>query len=98
MIRVVLPVHLRTLARVEDEVEFDVAAPITQRRILDALEAAYPVLRGTVRDQETQKRRPLVRFFCCGEDFSHELPDAPLPEAIANGAEPFFIIGAMAGG
>lgn len=98
MIRVVLPVHLRTLARVEDEVEFDVVAPITQRRILDALEAAYPVLRGTVRDQATQKRRPLVRFFCCGEDFSHEPPDAPLPEAIANGAEPFFIIGAMAGG
>lgn len=98
MIRVVLPVHLRTLARVEDEVELDVSAPITQRRILDALEAAYPVLRGTVRDSATQKRRPLVRFFCCEEDLSHEPADAPLPETIANGAEPFFIIGAMAGG
>ncbi len=98
MIRVVLPVHLRTLARVEDEVRLEVAPPITQRRILDALEAAYPVLRGTVRDQATQKRRPLVRFFCCGEDFSHEAPDAPLPDAIAKGTEPFFIIGAMAGG
>lgn len=98
MIRVVLPVHLRTLARVADEVQLQVAAPITQRRILDALEAAYPVLRGTVRDQATQKRRPLVRFFCCGEDFSHEAPDAPLPEAIAQATEPFCIIGAMAGG
>jgi len=98
MIRVVLPVHLRTLARVEDELQFEVAPPVTQRTILDALEAAYPVLRGTVRDQTTQRRRPLVRFFCCGEDFSHELPDAPLPDAVANGTEPFFIIGAMAGG
>ncbi|MEO7168192.1 MAG: MoaD/ThiS family protein [Spartobacteria bacterium] len=98
MTRVVLPVHLRTLARVEDEVQLEVAEPITQRRVLDALEAAYPVLRGTVRDQATQKRRPLVRFFCCGEDFSHETPDALLPDAIANGTEPFFIIGAMAGG
>ncbi len=98
MIRVVLPVHLRTLARVDDEVQLEVAPPVTQGRILDALEAAYPALRGTVRDQATQKRRPLVRFFCCGEDFSHETPDAPLPDAIANGTEPFCIIGAMAGG
>ena len=97
MIRVVLPVHLRTLAKVDDEVKLEVAQPVTQRTILDALEATYPVLRGTVRDQTTQRRRPLVRFFCCGEDFSHETPDAPLPEAIANGTEPFFIIGAMAG-
>ena len=98
MIRVVLPVHLRTLARIEDEVQLEVSAPVTQRAILDALEVSYPVLRGSVRDQATQKRRALVRFFCCGEDFSHELPDAPLPEAIANGTEPFFIVGAMAGG
>jgi len=98
MIRVVLPVHLRTLAKVDDEVKLEVARPVTQRTVLDALEASYPVLRGTVRDQATQRRRPLVRFFCCSEDFSHELPDAPLPDAIANGTEPFFIIGAMAGG
>lgn len=98
MIRVALPAHLRTLARVEDEVQLEVATPVTQRAILDALETAYPVLRGTIRDQATQRRRPLVRFFCCGEDFSHETPDAPLPEAIANGTEPYFIIGAMAGG
>ncbi len=98
MIRIVLPVHLRTLARVDDEVRLEVNAPVTQRTILDALEAAYPVLRGAVRDPATQKRRPLVRFFCCGEDFSHETPDVPLPEAIENGTEPFCIIGAMAGG
>ena len=98
MIRVVLPVHLRTLARVEDEVQLDVPAPVTQRAILDALEVSYPVLRGAVRDQATQKRRALVRFFCCGEDYSHESPDSPLPEVIANGTEPFFIVGAMAGG
>jgi sulfur-carrier protein len=98
MIRVALPAHLRTLARVEDEVQLEVATPVTQRTILDALEAAYPVLRGTIRDQATQRRRPLVRFFCCGEDFSHETPDTPLPDAIAIGTEPFFIIGAMAGG
>ena len=98
MIRVVLPAHLRTLARVEDEVQLDVAPPVTQRTILDALDAAYPVLRGTIRDQATQRRRPLVRFFCCGEDFSHETPDNALPDPIANGTEPFFIIGAMAGG
>lgn len=98
MIRVVLPVHLRTLAKVDDEVKLEVAQPVTQRSILDALESAYPVLRGTLRDEATQKRRALVRFFCCGEDFSHETPDAPLPDAIANGTEPFIIIGAMAGG
>ena len=98
MIRVALPAHLRTLARVEDEVQLEIATPVTQRTILDALEAAYPVLRGTIRDQATQRRRPLVRFFCCGEDFSHEALDTPLPDPIANGTEPFFIIGAMAGG
>jgi molybdopterin synthase sulfur carrier subunit len=98
MIRVALPAHLRTLARVEDEVQLEVATPVTQRTILDALEAAYPVLRGTIRDQATQRRRPLVRFFCCGDDFSHETPDTPLPDTVANGTEPFFIIGAMAGG
>ncbi len=98
MIRIVLPAHLRSLARVQDEVWLEVEPPITQRRVLDALEVAYPVLRGTVRDQETQKRRALVRFFCCGEDFSHEAPDAPLPEAIADSTEPFCIVGAMAGG
>ena len=98
MIRVLLPVHLRTLARVGAEVRLEVASPVTQVRVLDALEAAYPVLRGTVRDQATGKRRPLVRFFCCGEDYSHETPDAPLPEPVASGTEPFCIIGAMAGG
>lgn len=98
MIRVVLPVHLRTLARVDDEVKLDVSPPVTMRAIIDALESAYPTLRGTIRDQTTHKRRALVRFFCCGEDFSHEPPDAPLPDAIANGSEPFFVVGAMAGG
>ena len=98
MIRVVLPVHLRTLARVDDEVRLEVPTPVTQRTILNALEASYPTLRGAVRDQATQKRRALVRFFACGEDFSHESPDAPLPDAVANGTEPFFIVGAMAGG
>jgi sulfur-carrier protein len=98
MIKVTLPVHLRTLARVDDEVRLEVRPPVTQRSILDALEAAYPVLRGAIRDQATQRRRPLVRFFCCGEDFSHESLDTPLPDPIANGTEPFFIIGAMAGG
>jgi hypothetical protein len=98
MIRVVLPVHLRTLARIEDEVQLEVADPVTQRTILDALEASYPVLRGTIRDQTTQRRRALVRFFCCGEDISHEAPDTLLPDPIANGTEPFVIIGAMAGG
>ena len=98
MIRVALPVHLRTLARVESEVRLEVAEPVTPGRILDALEAAYPVLRGTIRHQASQQRRPLVRFFCCGEDFSHEPPNALLPDAITNGTEPFFIVGAMAGG
>ena len=98
MIRVVLPHHLRTLARVGGEVELDVDPPITQRRIIDTLEANYPMLRGTIRDHSTQKRRPLVRFFVCGEDVSHDPPDSPLPGAIANGAEPFFIMGAIAGG
>ncbi|MBA3544349.1 MAG: MoaD/ThiS family protein [Chthoniobacterales bacterium] len=98
MIRVALPVHLRTLARVDDEVRLDVSPPVTTRAIIDALESAYPTLRGTVRERGSQKRRTLVRFFCCGEDFSHESPDAPLPDAIANGSEPFFIVGAMAGG
>ena len=98
MIRVVLPVHLRSLARVGDEVQLEVTDPVTQRAILDALESSYPVLRGTIRDQTTQRRRALVRFFCCGEDLSHEEPDTLLPDPIAKGAEPFFIIGAMAGG
>ncbi|MEX2123484.1 MAG: MoaD/ThiS family protein [Woeseia sp.] len=98
MIRVVLPEHLRTLANVDHEVKLEVADPVTQRSILDALEAAYPMLRGTVRDHETLKRRPLVRFFACEDDVSHDPPDAPLPEAIASGTEPFFIIGAIAGG
>ena len=98
MIRVVLPQHLRILAGLEREVTLEVAGSITQRRILDALEARYPMLRGTIRDQVAQQRRPLVRFFACQEDISHEPPDAPLPEAVASGAEPFFIIGAIAGG
>src|SRR5437870_3425584 len=98
MIRVVLPAHLRKLARVDREVEIDVERPVTQRSVLDALEARYPMLRGTIRDQVTQQRRPFVRFFACEEDLSHEPPDAPLPDAVATGAEPFLIIGAMAGG
>jgi hypothetical protein len=98
MIRVVLPPHLRTLARVDGEVEVGVKAPVTQRSVLDAVEARYPMLRGTMRDHVTQLRRPMVRFFACGEDLSHESPDTPLPDAIANGAEPFLIIGAIAGG
>src|SRR5262245_35299127 len=98
MIRIVLPAHLRTLARVEGEVELDVASPVTQRSVLDALEARYPMLRGAVRDHVTQERRSLVRFFACGEDVSHEPPDAPLPAAIGAGAEPLLIVGAMAGG
>lgn len=98
VIRVILPQHLRTLANVGREVTLDVASPVTQRSILDALEARYPMLRGTVRDPATQRRRPLVRFFVCEEDFSNESPDAPLPAAVASGAEPFFIIGAIAGG
>jgi molybdopterin converting factor small subunit len=98
MIRVVLPAHLRTLARVDDEVMLDLERQPTQRTVLDALEASYPMLRGTIRDQVTQKRRPFVRFFACELDLSHELPDAPLPDAVASGAEPFLVIGAMAGG
>jgi sulfur-carrier protein len=98
MIRVVLPAHLRKLARVEREVELDVPGPVTQRAILDALEARYPMLRGTIRDQVTQRRRAFVRFFACEEDLSNEPPDAPLPEKVATGAEPFLVIGAMAGG
>ncbi|PYL10593.1 MAG: hypothetical protein DME33_00245 [Verrucomicrobia bacterium] len=98
MIRVILPPHLRTLARVDGEVEMDVQTPVTQRAVLDALEARFPMLRGTIRDHMTQLRRPMVRFFACGEDLSHEPVDAPLPEAIAKGAEPFLIIGAIAGG
>ena len=98
MIRIVLPPHLRTLARVDGEVELRVEDPVTQRSILDVLEARYPMLRGTVRDHTTQLRRPLVRFFACGQDVSHELPDAPLPDAIAKGSEPFLVIGAIAGG
>jgi hypothetical protein len=98
MIRVVLPAHLRTLARVGGEVELDVEGAVTQRAILDALEARYPVLRGTIRDHVTQKRRAFVRFFACQEDMSQEPPDAPLPDAVATGAEPFMVVGAMAGG
>ncbi|HEX8967429.1 MAG TPA: MoaD/ThiS family protein [Chloroflexota bacterium] len=98
MIRVVLPTHLRTLARVNGEVTLDVPGQITQRGVLDAIEARYPMLRGTMRDQVTQQRRAFVRFFACGQDLSHEPPDRALPEAIATGAEPFLVIGAMAGG
>jgi hypothetical protein len=98
MIRVVLPQHLRTLAQVDSEVTLEVDGPITQRAILDALEARYPVLCGTIRDHVTQERRPFLRFFACEEDWSHELPDAPLPTKVASGAEPFLVIGAMAGG
>ena len=98
MIRVVLPYHLRTLARVGQEVELQVEGPATLSSILDALEARYPVLRGTIRDHVTQQRRAFLRFFACGEDFSLEPPDTLLPEAIVNGAEPFRIVGAMAGG
>ena len=98
MIRVILPQHLRTLAHVGSEVQIEVEAPVTQRSVLDALEARYPMLRGTVRDHTTGQRRPFLRFFACEEDLSHESPDTPLPDAIASGAEPFLIIGAIAGG
>jgi len=98
MIRVVLPAHLRTLAGVNGDVELQVDPPITQRSVLDALEARYPMLRGTIREHVTGQRRPFLRFFACEEDLSHEPPDAPLPDAVASGAEPFFIIGAIAGG
>ena len=98
MIRVILPTHLRTLARVGTEVELEVAPPITQRSVLDALEARYPMLRGAIRDHGTLQRRPFLRFFACEEDLTHEPPDAPLPEAVISGKEPFLIIGAIAGG
>ena len=98
MIRVTLPAHLRKLAQVDGEVSLDIADQITQRSILDALEARYPMLRGTIREHVSGKRRAFVRFFACGEDLSHESPDTPLPEAIATGAQPFMIVGAIAGG
>ncbi len=98
MIRVILPQHLRTLANVDREVQLEVAPPVTTRSILDALEARYPMLRGTIRDHDTQKRRAFLRFFVCEEDISHDASDAPLPEKVATGVEPFFIIGAIAGG
>jgi sulfur-carrier protein len=98
MIRVLLPLPLRTLARVDGEVELQVEGAVTQRTVLDALEARYPVLRGTIRDHTTHERRAFVRFFACGQDLSHDSPDAPLPEAVAAGAEPFLVVGAIAGG
>ena len=98
MIRIVLPQHLRTLAKVGREVEVAVSGPVTQRAVLDALEEAYPVLQGTIRDHGSDKRRPLVRFFACQDDLSNEPPDSPLPEAVASGKEPLLIVGAMAGG
>jgi molybdopterin converting factor small subunit len=98
MIRVLLPAHLRTLARVDDEVSLDVRPPITQRSVLDALEAQYPTLQGTIRDHVTLQRRPFLRFFACEQDLSHDPPDAPLPEAVRDGVEPFVIIGAISGG
>jgi sulfur-carrier protein len=98
MIRVVLPAHLRALARVDGEVKLDVTAPVTQRSVLDALEARYPMLRGTIRDQVTKQRRAFLRFFACQEDLSNDSPDAPLPEAVAAGTEPLLVVGAMAGG
>ena len=98
MIRVILPPHLRGLARVRGEVELEVEGPVTQRSVLDALEARYPMLRGTIREHVTQQRRPFIRFFACEQDLSHEPPDAPLPDVVASGAEPFFVVGAIAGG
>jgi sulfur-carrier protein len=98
MIRVELPAHLRTLAGVKGEVTLEIEGPVTQRSVLDALEAQYPMLRGTIRDHVTQKRRAFVRFFACGQDLSHEPPEAPLPQAVAAGAEPFMVVGAIAGG
>ncbi len=98
MIRVWLPAHLRTLAHVDGEVSLDVQGPVTQRSVLDALEMRYPMLQGTIRDHVTLKRRPFLRFFACSEDLSHEPPDAPLPDAVVSGAEPFMILGAIAGG
>ena len=98
MIRVIIPQHLRTLAHVGSEVELELDGPVTLRSVLDALEARYPMLRGTIRDQVTQQRRPFLRFFACEEDLSHEPPDTPLPDAVASGKEPFIVIGAIAGG
>jgi len=98
MIRVVLPPHLRTLAQVASEVQVEVTGPVTQRSVLDALEARYPTLRGTIRDHVTQLRRPMLRFYACEEDLSHESPDAPLPQAVASGAEAYWIVAAIAGG
>jgi len=98
MIRVVIPAHLRTLARVDGEVQLEVTGPVTQRTVLDALEARYPMLRGTIRDHTTQLRRPWLRFFACQEDLSHESPDSPLPEPVAKGEEPYLVLGAIAGG
>jgi hypothetical protein len=98
MIRVVLPGHLRTLARVSGDVELEVDGPVTQRSVLDALEARYPMLSGAIRDHVTQKRRAFIRFFACEQDLSHESPDAPLPDAVINGTEPFLVVGAIAGG
>jgi sulfur-carrier protein len=98
MIRVELPTHLRRLASVEGEVKLEVAGPVTQRSVLDALEARYPMLRGTIRDHGSVKRRPMLRFFACEEDLSHESPDAPLPDAVAAGTEPFIVLAAIAGG
>jgi len=98
VIRVALPPHLRTLARVDGEVTLDLEGRVTQRSVLDAIEARYPMLRGAIRDHVTERRRPFVRFFACAEDVSHEPPDAPLPDAVATGAEPFLVVGAMAGG
>ena len=98
MIRVYLPAHLRTLAQLKGEAEVEVEGPVTQRTVLNALEARYPMLRGTIRDHMTQQRRPFIRFFACAEDLSHESPDAPLPEAVARGTEPFMVVVAIAGG
>ncbi len=98
MIRVTLPYHLRTLAKIDDEVQLEVDGPVTLRSVIDALEARYPMLRGTIRDHVTGQRRPFLRFFACEEDLSHELPDAPLPDVVASGAEPLLVLGAIAGG
>jgi hypothetical protein len=98
MIRVSLPFHLKNLAQVKGEVELDVAAPVTQRRVLDALEARFPMLQNTIRDRRTQQRRPFLRFFACGEDLSHESPDTPLPEDVVAGKEPYMVVGSIAGG
>jgi sulfur-carrier protein len=98
MIRIILPPHLRTLAQIRGDVELEVQSPVTQRSVLDAIERRYPMLRGTIRDHVTQQRRPFLRFFACEEDLSHESPDAPLPDAVASGAEPLIILGAIAGG